>query len=332
MIRLRYFRNILIMAPNPWLFLIHQLPLKPDYLRVKIRRRLQRIGAIALKNSVYVLPNREETAEDFEWLLREIEAEGGTATLVEGLVLDGLSDGEMEGLFNADRERDYAEIIADARKLGTPERATDSSADAPLSKEGARLRARLEESGKLDFFRAAGRSSAESAVHALNSGDASPGDTRITRAKHDIKGKTWVTREGIFVDRMSSAWLIKRFIDPTAKFKFVAARTYKAASGELRFDMYRAEFTHEGENCTFETLLKSFGLDSDCALVAIGEIVHDIDFKDDKFGRSQTPGVRAILRGLAESSPNDKARLEASRPVFDGLYAQLSSPGAPRRD
>lgn len=320
------------MAPNPWLFLVHQLPLKPDYLRVKIRRRLQRIGAIALKNSVYVLPNREEAAEDFEWLLREIEAEGGTATLVEGSVLDGLSDGELEGLFNSDRERDYAEIIADAGRLQAPGKASDSSADVPLSREGARLRARLEEVGKLDFFGSASRSKAESAVNALNSGDAAVGDTRISQARHHVKGKTWVTREGIFVDRMSSAWLIKRFIDTTAKFKFVAGRAYKPSSGELRFDMYRAEFTHEGENCTFETLLRRFGLDSDPALVAIGEIVHDIDYKDDKFGRSQTPGVRAILRGLADSSPNDKTRLEASRPIFEGLYAQLSSPGAPGRE
>jgi hypothetical protein len=320
------------MAPNRWLFLIHQLPLKPDYLRVKIRRRLQHVGAIALKNSVYVLPNRDDTAEDFEWLLREIEAEGGTATLVDGFVLDGLSDGELEGLFNADRERDYAEIVDDAKRFRTPERSTDSSPDATLSREGARLRGRLEEVGKLDFFGAAGRRSAESAVNALNSADAPAGDTRITQAKHDIKGKTWVTREGIFVDRMSSAWLIKRFVDTTAKFKFVAGRAYKPASGELRFDMYRAEFTHEGEDCTFETLLKKFGLDSDPALVAIGEIVHDIDYKDDKFGRSQTPGVRAILRGLAESSPNDKARLEASRPIFDGLYAELSSSGAPNQE
>ena len=316
------------MAPNRWLFLIHQLPLKPDYLRVKIRRRLQHVGAIALKNSVYVLPNREDTVEDFEWLLREIEAEDGTATLVEGLVLDGLSDGELEGLFNADRERDYAEIIDDAKRL----RGTESSPDAPLSREGARLRARLEEVGKLDFFGAAGRSSAEAAVNALNSGDAPARDTRTAHAKHDIKGKTWVTRDGIFVDRMSSAWLIKRFIDTSAKFKFVGGRAYKPSSGELRFDMYRAEFTHEGEDCTFETLLKKFGLDSDLALVAIGEIVHDIDYKDDKFGRSQTPGVRAILRGLAESSPKDKTRLEASRPVFDGLYAELSSSGAPGRE
>jgi hypothetical protein len=317
------------MAPNRWLFLIHQLPLKPDYLRVKIRRRLQHVGAIALKNSVYVLPNREDTAEDFEWLLREIEAEGGSATLVEGFVLYGLSDAELEGLFNADRERDYAEIMDDAKRLGTPERAADSSADAPLSREGARLRARLEEVGKLDFFGAAGRGSAESAVNALNSRDTSAADTRISQARHDIKGKTWVTREGIFVDRMSSAWLIRRFIDRTAKFKFVAGRAYKPESGELRFDMYRAEFTHEGENCTFETLLKKFGLDSDPALVAIGEIVHDIDYKDDKYGRSQTPGVRTILRGLAESSPNDKIRLDASKPMFDGLYTELSSSAGP---
>lgn len=319
------------MTANRWLILIHQLPPKPDYLRVKVRRRLQRIGAIALKNSVYVLPNREETAEDFEWLLAEIEAEGGTATLWESSPLDGLSDDELEGQFRADRERDYAEVAVEARDLHS---ALKNSAISPgefqIPGAVARLRKRIDEIAKLDFFSAPGRSSAESGVAALETQFDSRAEDSAPAAFTMMKGITWVTREHIFVDRMSSAWLIRRFIDSEATFKFVPGRSYKPAQGEVRFDMFRAEFTHEGEHCTFETLLKRFDLQADPALVAIGEIVHDIDFKDDKFDRPQTAGVLSILRGLADTSPDDAARLEGSRHIFDGLYGELTERTSPR--
>src|SRR5688572_13898788 len=201
-----------------WLLLIHQLPPKPDYLRVKIRRRLRKIGAAALKSSVYVLPDTDEALEDFTWLSREVEADGGTAMLCHASFIEGVTDEEIEAMLQSE----------------------DHVADR---------------------------------------------DPRATTPPEQVEpGRTWVTRTGVKIDRISSAWLIRRFIDPEPRFRFVPPRGYVPARGELRFDMFEAEYAHEGDRCTFQTLLARFGL-RDPALRAIGEIVHDIDCKDEQFGR-----------------------------------------------
>ena len=137
-----------------------------------------------------------------------------------------------------------------------------------------------------------------------------------------MRGLTWVTRRDVYVDRIASAWLIRRFIDPKARFKFTGAKSYRPKRGEVRFDMFEAEYTHEGDRCTFETLLQRTGL-RDRALRAIGEIVHDIDCKDEKFGRNEAPGVAALLKGLARVYPDDAVRLDRGAAAFDDLYASL---------
>ena len=144
-----------------------------------------------------------------------------------------------------------------------------------------------------------------------------------------MQGHTWVTRRDVFVDRIASAWLIRRFIDPKAKFKFTGAKSYPPKPGEVRFDMFEAEYTHEGDRCTFETLLQRAGI-RDRALRIIGEIVHDIDCKDAKFGREEAAGVAALLRGLVRAYPDDATRLQRGGVAFDDLYASLSSPAAIR--
>jgi hypothetical protein len=126
----------------------------------------------------------------------------------------------------------------------------------------------------------------------------------------------------VFVDRIASAWLIRRFIDPKARFKFTGSKTYQPRSGEVRFDMFEAEYTHEGDRCTFETILERAAL-RDRALIAIAEIVHDIDCKDDKFGREEAAGVAAVVRGIVRANPDDGARLERGAAAFDDLYASL---------
>jgi hypothetical protein len=247
--------------PDPeateWLLLIHQLPPKPDYLRVKVRRRLQRLGAVPLRGSVYVLPDTEESREDFLWLLGEIQAEGGEAMLCRAAFVEGITDRELRAMFETS---------------GSP------------------------------------------AV-------ASPTVSGVERVK---PGRTWVTRRNVHVDRMASAWLIRRGIDPEARFKFVAPRGYRPEPGELRFDMAQAEYSHEGERCTFQVLLERFGLD-DLALAAIGEIVRDIDCKDTKYGREETAGIAALLAGIAESEPEDLARLAQAAPIFAGLWQHFGS-------
>lgn len=242
---------------SSWLLLIHQLPPKPDYLRVKVRRRLQRLGALPLRGSVYALPDTEESREDFQWLLGEIRAEGGEAFLCRAAFLDGIGDDELQARLAG----------------GRPGRGTDGP----------------------------------SAPDAIRS------------------GSTWVTRRDVHVDRMASAWLIRRCIDTKARFKFVAPRGYRPEPGELRFDMYQAEYTHEGAACTFEVLLERFAL-RDPALRAIGEIVHDIDCKDARFERPETAGIAALLDGIAGSVPEDEGRLERSAAVFEDLRQHFSTP------
>jgi hypothetical protein len=236
-----------------WLLFVHQLPPRPDYFRVKVRRRLKQIGAALVRNTMYVRPNDDESLEDFQWLRVEIEQAGGTALIAEATFIEGITDEEIEAML-------------------------DTTDDAERTEETERVE----------------------------------------------PGRVWVTRQGVFVDRIASAWLIRRFIDPESRFKFVPARGYKPRPGELRFDMAGAEYTHVGEDCTFQTLVKRFGLD-DRALEAVGEVVHDIDCKDDKYDRPETAGIHGLLRAVADANANDEDRLDRGFPLFDDLYGFFSS-------
>jgi hypothetical protein len=313
-----------VKSGTKWLLLIHQIPPKPDYFRVKVRRRLQRMGAVALKNSVYVLPSRADTLEDFRWLLREIVAEGGEATVCEAELVEGITRAELQAMFTAERDAGYAAVLTDAQGL-VHHSGEASAPEVELESELARLRRRLEEIAALDFFGAAGRRLAERAIAAAEARVRHPRGPGASPAQHggdEMKGLTWVTRRDVFIDRIASAWLIRRFIDPKARFKFTSARSYAPRKKEVRFDMFEAEYTHEGGRCTFETLLERAAL-KDRALRAIGEIVHDIDCKDAKFGREETAGIAALIRGLAKAYPKDTDRLERGAAALDDLYASL---------
>jgi len=306
---------------NRWLLLIHQIPRTPGYLRVKVWRRLQRLGALQIKNSVYALPAGDQALEDLVWVVREIERGGGEASICEAAFVHGLSDEQVETAFRAARDADYRAIAADARRIG-PERGQKGVAIPALADEVERLRRRLAETTAIDFFKAASRTEALASVGRLERGDIE-NKRRSTPVARDLKGKTWVTRRDVFVDRMASAWLIGRFIDPSAKFKFVPSKRYEPRRGEIRFDMFGGEFTHEGDRCTFEVLAERAGLD-DPGLAPIGQIVHDIDLKDSKFERPETAGIERVLQGIALALADDKARLERSAPIFDGLYQLLN--------
>jgi hypothetical protein len=309
-----------------WLLLIHQLPAKPAYLRVKVWRRLQGIGAVAVKNAVHALPMSEGTLEDFEWLLREIVEGGGEAFICETRLIDGLSDDQVRRLFDQARDADYEAVTGQVRALIKSARPSlKPEAANELRAQGARIRARTAEIAEIDFFGAIGRQAAEVALAELET-KLSKGDgvaknaTVETRA--DLKmmrGKTWVTRQGVHVDRIGSAWLIRRFIDPDARFKFVSGKSYRPDEGELRFDMYQGEFTHEGDKCTFEVLVDRAKLD-DPALRVIAEIIHDIDLRDGKFGRDEAVGIRTLIDGIALATSNDLDRIARGTDVFSNLY------------
>lgn len=311
-----------------WLMLIHQIPPKPAYLRVKVGRRLARIGAVALKNTVYVLPRSEGAQEDFQWVLREVSAAGGEATLLDAHLVDGLSDAEVESLFRNARDADYAEVAEAARalehRLGSVELDDDlrRQADAELS----RLERRIEEISTIDYFGATGRESAHALVAALRT-RITPKTDSLPAPQQDMRDqyqrRTWVTRTGVHVDRIASAWLIRRFIDPEATFKFVPAKGYAADPGELRFDMFEAEFSHEGDLCTFEVLCARFAL-TERGLGAVAELIHDIDVKDGKFGRPETAGLAAQIAGLALLHREDETRLARGAELFDELLTYFA--------
>ncbi|HEY2387693.1 MAG TPA: chromate resistance protein ChrB domain-containing protein [Candidatus Binatia bacterium] len=309
----------------PWLVLLHQLPPKPPYLRVKVWRRLQALGAISLKNSVYALPNTAECREDFEWLLREIHKDGGEASLCEARLVDGLSDDEVRTAFRRAREEDYRALAREARELARTHlgarRGLTAAQRTALGGAVDRLRKRLEDLGRIDFFEAPGRESVDGLLDGLakRTSDADAGPSVDGWRVEDVQRRVWVTRKGIHIDRIASAWLVRRFIDPEARFKFVPAKGYRPARGELRFDMFEAEFTHQGDLCTFEVLLRAFGL-ADPALAHLAAVIHDIDLKDGKFAAAETAGVDHLVAGIAWLHPEDEARLADGGRLFDALY------------
>ncbi|MCG5238072.1 chromate resistance protein ChrB domain-containing protein [Xanthobacter oligotrophicus] len=311
-----------------WLLLIHQLPTKPAYFRVKIWRRLQGIGAVAVKSSVYALPASAETQEDFQWLVKEIVAGGGEAMVCEARLVDGLSDAQVRALFDCARDTDYSAIAEDARTIAAvldADGSTEKRAEA--RSQSGRLRRRLADIAALDFFGATGRIVAEGLLAELEARTAEdkpmispsaqpPADPDPLAA---LRGHVWVTRRDVHVDRIACGWLIRRFIDPAAQIRFVPGKGYGPKSGELRFDMFEGEITHEGDRCSFEVLLRRAGL-SDPALQAVGEIIHDIDLKDGKFGREEAGGIASLITGITLSEPDDAQRLAKGAGVFDTLY------------
>ena len=310
-----------------WLLLIHQLPAKPAYLRVKIWRRLQDLGAVAVKNAVHALPMNEETQEDFEWLLREIVEGGGEAVVCEARLIDGLSDQEVRALFDQARDADYEDVAKDVRALAKSAPQCEAGRDRRASHTGRAVAQTPRASGVHRFLRRhRSRESgglAQEVVEARLSEDEAVKDKATIDSGEGafgtLRDRTWVTRQGVYVDRIASAWLIRRFIDPQARFKFVAGKGYRPQAGELRFDMFEAEFTHEGDKCTFEVLLERGAL-KDPALRAIAEIIHDIDLKDDKFGRTEVAGIRTLVEGISIATEDDSERIARGTEVFNSLY------------
>jgi hypothetical protein len=300
---------------------MHQLPPKPVGLRVKVWRRLQQQGAIAIKNSVYALPLSDAAREDFQWLAREITESGGEATVCAAELVEGLTDAQVQALFNAARDAQYAELTKEARQLACAGERRRSDESWPL--EVSKLRKRLEEIAAIDFLGAPGRMPAEALVvrleQLLTERSIAPTAVLPSAEKVAPQGAVWVTRRGIHVDRMASAWLIRRFIDPAARFRFVDPRSYQQEVGELRFDMFEAEFTHEGDLCTFEVLLSRFGLSAP-ALRAIAEMVHDVDLKDAKFARPETSGFERTIAGIALGHAQDEDRLARASALLDDLH------------
>jgi len=319
-----------------WILLIHQLPPKPTNLRVRIWRKLQKLGAVAIKNSVYVLPANEQTHEDFQWLKQEIESAGGEATVFQAASVEGATDEEIMAAFHKARDEEFAAIAAELDGLSgavsqqTRGKHLSIGRLATHESELDKLHSQLESIIANDFFQAGGRARAlvayERCQKAIRAAHGQPAKaSRSQKRAGDLtkyQGRRWMTRRNLHIDRLASAWLIKQFIDKRPRFYFVAEG--ETVEGAIAFDMYGAEFTHHGEDCTFETLLKRFGLGDSKGLRAIAEIVHDIDLKDDKFHRLEAAGLNAVVNALSAALRDDRKLLQQTSVIFDGLHSLLS--------
>jgi len=284
------------------------------------------MGAVALKNSVYILPQSESSVEDFQWLRREIVEQGGEATVVEADFVEGLSDENAEDLFRSARDDEYAKFAEELRALTKKARGKLSQAKRTEFETAVlRIERQLEEITAVDFFGASGREITAGLLGALRTRIA-PTELSlpvpVAERREAFIGRTWVTRTGIHVDRIGSAWLIRKTIDPKAEFKFVAANGYAPEPGELRFDMFDAEFSHVGELCTFEVLCQRFNI-RESGVQAIAEIIHDIDLKDNRYDHPETEGVAALIAGVALSNRDDLERLKHGGMLFDALLAHF---------
>jgi hypothetical protein len=298
-----------------WLLLLHQVPPKPPYLRAKILRRLNQLGALPVKKSAYLLPQNEATLEDFQWTARQIEDEGGSAWLFVVEAIAGFDDESICASFRKLRSSDYAELIQAAQKL----------ASAPEEGEWKRLSQRYSELRRIDFFDAPEKEEMERLMDTIDRALHSSRERVEKPRLAGLSGRTWVTRKGINVDRIASAWFIQKFIDPEARFQFVDSSAYAHAPEHIRFDMFEGEFTHEGELCTFEVLLSMSARSGDAALQAIGEIVHDIDLREPKYQRAETPGVASMIDGLVRLHADDARRLEEGSALFESLFASRAT-------
>ena len=317
------------MSERRWYLLIHQLPPKPLYLRAKIRQRLERAGAIPLKNSVYVFPRTDEGLEDLQWIAQEAAAGGGEAWVCEADFTFGVDSAGLVDRFRKVRSADFEALAGEIRtalRTAGP-RTRKSPLPEDLTTRVLRFKKRLEGLSGIDFFGTPARHEAEMALRSLEErvgpqkGAEPSSGTGIDRDR--CVGRTWVTRTGVKVDRIASAWLIRRFIDPEARFRFVPAGARDDDPEAIRFDMVGGDYTHEGDRCTFETLVTHFGL-TDPSLSQIAKVVHDIDLKDGKYGRADAPGIQQLIRGIVLAHPDDEARIERGSTLFDDLYRSFS--------
>jgi hypothetical protein len=305
-------------APNrSWLLLLFSLPATHKTARVAIWRKLQKSGAIQIKTSTYLLPDTPAHYELFQWLAKQVTDYGGDSTLIRAQQIEGLSDARIIGLFNAARDSDYSMVGEAARKLAAPRAA---KRDKAFADELEKLRKTFHAIREIDFFDAPKAHVAESQLDRLESATRSKTAGAARLRVVQFQGKTWVTRPRPEIDRVACAWLIRGFIDSKATFKF-AAQTDSIAGG-IPFDYAHGEFSHHGEDCTFETLLARFGI-ADKALYKIGEMVHDADLEDEKFQRPECIGLDRILKGWAKRGMPDDEILTRGGNCFDGLYAFL---------
>jgi hypothetical protein len=287
------------------------------------------MGAISLKRSAYLLPDTPDRYEDFQWLAQEIERDGGEATLIRVQQIENVSPAEILRLFHEPRDRDYKQLAARCRKLLQElERAKSDAARERIQEQVVRLAKDHQRIRDIDFFDAPGGAEVRRLEEAIAMRTRRPEAPRreepATMDLTKLRGRRWVTRPRPHIDRIASAWLIKRFIDADATFIFAAPPDFPPDA--VPFDTPGVELTHHGEDCTFETLVKRARL-RDRRLSRLAELVHEADLRDGKYPHEEARGIDVAIRALLAASQDDHQVLAQGMALFEGLYATTPKKG-----
>jgi hypothetical protein len=311
---------------STWSLLVLTLPTENATARMRFWRALKAKGCAVLRDGIYLLPYSEEHEAMLRDLAGAIAESGGTAHLLRAPSLGTSQEAEFRTLF--DRESDYEGFI---RSLTEARKTISGQSAAELTRLLRRLRKDYETIVAIDYFPDDAATRAEVAWQdlvalvdtVLSPGEPHPAERAIRLlSRNEYQGKTWATRQRLWVDHVASAWLIRRFIDPQARFVWLTSPDACPAEA-LGFDFDGAAFTHVGERVTFEVLLASFGLDKDPALLRLGEMVHVLDV-----GGAPVPeaiGFEAVMAGARERASNDDQLLEEMSHVLDSIYTHFAS-------
>ena len=303
------------------LLLLVGVPPTPSSLRVRVWRRLRSLGAVPLKRSAYLLPDTPERYEDFQWLAQEIEREGGEATLIRIQQIENISPENVQRLLHEPRDHDYRQLAARYRKVLQSLDKKPAVKGARLPEELAHLAREHQRIRDIDYFDAPSGAEVRrlEEVTAMRTRRQEPVHREERRPLDlaGLRGRRWVTRPRPHIDRIASAWLIKRFIDPDAEFLFVPPAEFPKDA--IPFDAPGVELSHQGEDCTFETLVKRARL-RDRRLARLAEIVHEADLRDGKYPHEEARGIDVAIRALLAASPDDHQVLAQGMAMFEGLY------------
>lgn len=320
-----------------WLLFFYSLPSKPVGNRMKVWRMLTKAGAVPFKGSGYLLPFSDDHYEIFQWLVSSIAAMQGDAAFVKVETIETMKDSEVIALFNECRAKDYLDLEKKMdqleRKLSGLRRGANTMNGKKIQEELNKFVKEFQQIGKIDFFSSDERKTLEERLdilakefEGLTGADGTIQPVEIeARQVADYQRKLWVTRKKPFIDRMASAWLIKRFIDNHAEFGFIDENDLEVQiKGSIGFDTMGGEFTHVGGMSTFEVLIAAFRL-KDKALASIAEIIHQLDLHDEKFNNPAAEGLREILEGVRKTAKDDHEALQKGMSVIDMLYASKVS-------